>query len=282
MKDGFQIRNMTQGEVSEIAVEWAAKEGWNPGLNDAECFYAADPKGFLVAELDGRPVAAISAIAYDEAFGFMGFYIVAPEFRGKGYGMRIWQAALDHMDSRNIGGDGVLERVRDYETQGFKAYYKNRRYQGIGSGPSDTGGLIDIRKIDLKQLTCYDDGVFPARRHEFLKCWISRPGTKGYASSEGGRLRGYGVIRPCYKGYKIGPLFADDVITAGRLFNALTGAVPSGRELFLDVPEVNRQAVKLAEDHSMKVVFETARIYSKFLPPVPMEKVYGVTSFELG
>ena len=115
MKDGFQIRRMTQKEVAGIAVEWAAKEGWNPGLHDAECFYAADPQGFLVAEMNGKPVATISAVAYDDVFGFMGFYIVAPEFRDKGYGMRIWQAALDYMGSRNIGGDGVLERIKDYE-----------------------------------------------------------------------------------------------------------------------------------------------------------------------
>jgi hypothetical protein len=33
---------MTQPEL-RIAVDWAADEGWNPGLNDAACFYAADP-----------------------------------------------------------------------------------------------------------------------------------------------------------------------------------------------------------------------------------------------
>ncbi|MCX5700101.1 MAG: GNAT family N-acetyltransferase [Candidatus Omnitrophica bacterium] len=282
MKDGFQIRRMTQKEVAEIAVEWAAKEGWNPGLYDAECFYSADPQGFLVAELKGKPVATISAVAYDDVFGFMGFYIVAPEFRGKGYGMKIWQAALNYMGSRNIGGDGVLERIKDYETQGFRAYYKNRRYQGVGSGELNSEDLIDIHKADFKQLASYDDGVFPAKRHEFLKCWISRPQTKGYVSLEGGTLRGYGVIRPCYKGYKIGPLFADDIIVAGKVFNALIGTVSSGQELFFDVPEANHQALKLAENYSMKVVFETARVYSKSLPSVAIGKVYGVTSFELG
>jgi len=27
------------------AMEWAAAEGWNPGLNDADCFHTADPTG---------------------------------------------------------------------------------------------------------------------------------------------------------------------------------------------------------------------------------------------
>ena len=43
---GTQFRTMTEEEVS-TAVALAAREGWNPGLADAECFYAADPEGFF-------------------------------------------------------------------------------------------------------------------------------------------------------------------------------------------------------------------------------------------
>ena len=282
MKDRFCIRRMTEKEVDGIAVELAAKEGWNPGIHDAACFYAADPRGFFVGELEGDPVATISAVAYDDHFGFLGFYIVKQRFRKHGYGMQLWRAALDYLGSRNMGGDGVLERIVDYETEGFKAYYRNRRYQGMGLGQACFQGLSDIRDIDFERLASYDDGIFPAKRHKFLKCWISRPGTKGYAVSEGGKLAGYGVVRPCYKGYKIGPLFADDSRTAGRIFDALRGEVPPDREVFFDTPEVNPGAVRLAEENQMKVVFETARIYSGGAPSVPLEKIYGVTSFELG
>lgn len=282
MKPGFIIRRMTEQEIVDIAIEWAAKEGWNPGLDDAACFYATDQQGFLIGELDGQPVAVISAVAYDNRFSFMGFYIVKPEFRGKGYGMQVWRAALDYLGNRNIGGDGVLERIKDYETQGFKAYYKNRRYQGLGHGRAGSPGLSEIQKVDFEKLASYDDAIFPAKRHQFLKCWISRPQTKGYVSLNDGRLTGYGVIRPGYKGYRIGPLFADNAAIAEKIFNALKGEVPLNQEFFLDAPETNPEAVRLAEKYGMKVVFETARIYSKSLPSVPSEKIYGVTSFELG
>ena len=46
----YSIRTMTQDEV-ELAIDWAAREGWNPGLHDAACYYAADPNGFLVGLL---------------------------------------------------------------------------------------------------------------------------------------------------------------------------------------------------------------------------------------
>ena len=92
----FIIRAMQQHEIS-LAIDWAAAEGWNPGLRDAECFYVADPKGFLLGELDGKPVGCISAIRYEEEFGFLGLYIVQPEYRGKGYGLKLWNAAMEYL-----------------------------------------------------------------------------------------------------------------------------------------------------------------------------------------
>ena len=57
MSDDYHIRAMTRDEV-DVAVDWAAAEGWNPGLHDADCFYRADPQGFLVGLLDGEPIAS--------------------------------------------------------------------------------------------------------------------------------------------------------------------------------------------------------------------------------
>ena len=50
----------------------------------------------------------------------------------------------------------------------------------------------------------------------------------------------------------------------------------------LDVPEVNRAAVSLAERNGMTPAFETARMYNKGEPELRLDKVYGMTTFELG
>src|SRR5262245_58891589 len=89
----FIIRPMRTEEVS-LAVDWAAAEGWNPGLADAACFAAADPEGFLIGELDGAPAATVSCVNYGASFAFLGFYIVRADLRGRGYGLRIWKAAI--------------------------------------------------------------------------------------------------------------------------------------------------------------------------------------------
>ena len=88
------VRRMTEADLA-LALEWAAAEGWNPGLHDARSFYAADPQGFLLGELDGAPAGSVSAVRYGAVFGFLGLYIVRPEFRGRGFGLKLWRAALD-------------------------------------------------------------------------------------------------------------------------------------------------------------------------------------------
>ena len=283
MSDKYKIRQMNIKEVADIAIKWAEKEGWNPGITDAKPFYAADPKGFFIGEIDGKPASCISIVRYDDKFCFLGFYIVAPEYRGRGLGLKIFKRAMECAEKRNIGGDGVLSRIEDYKKLGFKPAYKNRRYEGRGRGTGvRSPQLKEITSIDLRQLFAYDDSVFPAKRHDFLKYWIGQAGTKGYIYTTGGNIAGYGVIRPCFKGYKIGPLFADDAAIAENIFDALLGSVNKGEEVFFDVPEPNQASLKLAEKNGMKIVFETIRIYLPEAPAVPIEKVFGITSFELG
>jgi len=96
-----------------------------------------------------------------------------------------------------------------------------------------------------------------------------------------GNLAGYGVIRRCRIGHKIGPLFAEGRDEAETLFAALT-AHAAGEPVYLDVPEPNRPGVTMAQYLGMKPVFETARMYKGVVPGLRMDGIFGVTSLELG
>lgn len=275
----FTVRRMTRGEV-DLAIDWAAIEGWNPGVRDAECFHAVDAHGFFVGELDCEPVACMSAVAYDEHFGFIGLYIVKPGLRGRGFGMRIWQAGLAYLADRNIGLDGVVAQQGNYSKSGFELAYRNIRYEGVGES-STRQGSVDLATVPFGALVAYDRQLFPAARPQFLQRWIDQPGGAALGVLREERLGGYGVLRRCRRGFKIGPLFADDERIAEDLFQTLAANVP-GAPVFLDVPEPNAAAVSLAERHGMRKVFETARMYTQKPPAVAIERVFGVTSFELG
>src|SRR3989344_3248086 len=157
----YHIRPVDRKEL-DVAVEWAAKEGWNPGLYDADSFYTVDPKGFFLGFLGKEPIASISAVAYDNKFGFLGFYIVKPEYRGQKYGIAIWNEALKHLPTQNIGLDGVVAQQENYKKSGFKLAYRNIRYEGVGDKiDSDNSKITVLEKITFEQLLQYDKQVFP-------------------------------------------------------------------------------------------------------------------------
>ena len=279
MPADISIRALNAAEI-QLAVDWAAAEGWNPGLSDAACFGAVDPAGFLVAERDGEPAAVISVVNYDARFAFLGFYIVRPDLRGRGIGLRLWQAGLAHAGGRTVGLDGVTAQQANYARQGFAFAYRNIRFAGTPA-EGEAGGTVDLASLPLASITASDARVFPAPRTAFLKAWIGTPGHVGRALLRGGELAGWGVVRPARQGWKIGPLVAQDEAAAEAVFRALRAAA-GGAPLVLDVPEPNAAALALARRHGLAPVFETARMYTGPIRPVDLARIYGVTSFELG
>jgi len=279
--DPYTIRSMTADELA-LAIDWAAAEGWNPGLADAACFRAADPDGFLVGLLDDRPVASISVVAYGDAFGFLGFYIVHPDFRGRGLGWRIWQAGMARLGTRTVGLDGVVAQQDNYAKSGFALAHRNVRYGGTVAVDTPPDGLVAVAEEDVERVVTYDRAFFPARREAFLRCWLMPERRAALlASGADGAVAGYGVIRQCRDGYKIGPLFADAPEIAERLFLGLA-AQAKGAPVFLDPPQPNAAAVAMAERFGMTPVFETARMYKGRALDLPLDRIYGITTFELG
>lgn len=277
---GLVIRKMSR-EEAEFAVGMAAAEGWNPGIHDGELFYEADNEGFFIAELEGKPAGCASAVAYDDSFGFLGLYVVKPEFRKKDIGMKLTEKCLEYLGNRNIGLDGVVENEKKYQkVMKFSSSYSNLRFEGRGGGEIPDG-LVKIQKVPFEKLLAYDRKMFPAPRPGFLKKWINQPDSYAFAALEKEVLKGYGVIRKCRVGYKVGPLFADDQDTAEKIFRALRASVPE-ETVYLDVPEPNEKAMEIAKRYNMNVMFKTIRMYSRKEPDIELDKVYGVTSFELG
>src|SRR3954453_12514224 len=170
--DALTIRTMRPDEIS-LAVDWAAAEGWNPGLADAGCFASVDPEGFFIAELDGAPAATVSCVNYDARFAFLGFYIVRADLRGRGHGLRIWNAAIAHAGARVIGLDGVVAQQDNYRKVGFQLAHGNVRYGGIvAASPRPPVDVVALDTIPFALVEADDATVFPSRRSAFLCAWI--------------------------------------------------------------------------------------------------------------
>jgi ribosomal protein S18 acetylase RimI-like enzyme len=278
-----------------LALEWAGTEGWNPGLNDAHCFYAADPNGFLLAEMDGQPVGCISAVKYGEDFGFLGLYIIVPEHRGKGYGIALWNAAMDSLEGRNVGLDGVVAQQDNYRKSGFVLAHRNVRYEltpddvrgGLAEkimreAQADGVAIVPLTDVPFDDVLKYDVQCFGFERAAFIKALITQPQGIALGAMKEGQLSGFGVLRPCRSGAKVGPLFCNSPSIAGRLFKELVRQYSGDGSIFLDVPQVNTEAVSLAEKAGMIPMFETARMYTKGDPGLPLDRIFGISTFELG
>ncbi|BAB77094.1 GNAT family N-acetyltransferase (plasmid) [Anabaena sp. FACHB-709] len=278
--DNFSIRPMKRSEL-DVVIDWAAIEGWNPGIYDAECFYQADQCGFFVGELNNELVASISAVAYSQHFAVIGFYIVKEQFRGRGFGMKMWRTAMAYLGSeRNISLDGVIAQQENYKKSGFQIAYRHIRYQVVGDGVVPDG-IVELKTVPFDQLVVYEQKLFPAERERFLRLWIKQPNSAAYAVVRDGQIVGYGVIRQSHTGLRIGPLNADNEQIAEQLLLALL-AFRSDALVFLDVPDANLEAIKLVQRYGMKPVSEVARMYNKEIPNLLINRVFAVTSLEVG
>jgi GNAT superfamily N-acetyltransferase len=284
------IRNMTRPEVDQL-VDWAAREGWNPGLRDGDLFWATDPEAFIAAELDGELIGGGAITSYDGAFGFMGFFIIQPPHRGQGLGNTLWHARRDRLLARlhpgaSIGLDGVFEMQGYYAKGGFVFSHRTMRFRAeIAKAPApapvDGIAIVPLAAVPFDQVLAYDRRCFPASRARFLEGWIAQSDALALGCLRDGELSGCGVVRRCRQGCKIGPLFADNAQVADALYNRLAGFAAGG-PLFIDVPETNPGGLVLAQRHGMIEVFGCARMYLGPPPALAHERVFGSTTFELG
>lgn len=279
------IRSVSLSEVQTL-LSWAADEGWNPGVDDAALFHAVDPDGFLMLFEGSTPVAGISVVRTGPQQGFLGLYICHPDYRGKGNGFALWTEGMRRLQSCTVGLDGVVEQQDNYRRSGFEYAYRNVRF----SGTSDVSELISssqglcrsFRSSDLVHVTDMDQHVHGHRRSHLLSCWTQDSPTRtSLVAESGGSLRGFGAIRQCLHGHKVGPLIADSNDTALQLVSALVRS-SGATDLILDVPEPNMRASELARSMGLLPSFETARMYRGSTPDYQLDKLYGVTSFELG
>lgn len=273
-------------EGVKTLVDWAKAEGWNPGPHDAEVFYTTDPDGFYGCFQDGTMIAGGSIVSYNKEFGFMGFFIVKHEYRSLGIGRKLWYQRRDTLLSRlnegaPIGMDGVIAMQPFYKKGGFEISFRDERYEKIGMKSKINENISPIVEKDIDSILNYDQRCFGFSRPQFMKPWLKLPGNKTFKYTENDLLKGFAIVRKADKGYKVCPLFADNEIIADELYKACLNSV-QGKSLFLDIPVINKGAVNLIKKYDGTYVFECARMYYGNPPDIDINKVFGITTFELG
>ena len=286
--DKFDMIRLMKSEEVRKLVAWAGEEGWNPGVHDAQYFWNLDPEGFLAITENDEFMGGGAIIRHGGDFGFMGLFIVDKAHRGKGLGTKLWFVRRDRLLSRldgagTIGLDGVDAMVPFYEKGGFTPFTRHRRFQLTTSVAKliRSQEIVDLSSISLPNLVDYDCQCFPVRRERFLRDWTTQQDAVSLALRKDEKLLGYGVMRPCLIGWKIGPMFADSLEVADALFHSFQLA-GRGTPIFLDVPDNNPQSLTLCKMHKMQEVFGCVRMYYGAVPQLDHSRIFGITTLEVG
>ncbi|MDX2155974.1 MAG: GNAT family N-acetyltransferase [Hyphomicrobiaceae bacterium] len=281
---GFSIGQMHEDEVATLG-DWAAAEGWNPGLSDLRIAWETDPEAFVALRKGSDLTGGGSIFSYGGGFGFMGLFIMRADLRRQGLGAALWHWRRDRLIARlkpgaAIAMDGVLDMVPFYERGGFRRAFRDVRFEGIANGAPDPA-VVALGSRDHAEISAYDQAFVPASRDAFLSRWIAAPGVIALGARAAGQLIGYGVARPCRIGFKIGPLLAESPDIAERIALSLMSRF-AGQQVQIDLPEANPAAVTLAGRLGLAMSFACMRLYYGPPPALPIERTFAVTTLEFG
>ncbi len=273
-------------EGVKTLVDWAAAEGWNPGLQDAEIFFATDPDGFYGFFLHQEMIAGGSLVSYGGRFGFMGLFIVKPQYRSSGIGRELWYRRRDLLLQRlhpgaSIGMDGVVAMQDFYRKGGFTDAFRDERHERKGMVFDPDPRVSRIREDDLPRILDFDRKCFGFDRSAFMLPWVRQLHAAALKFEESGQLKGFAVLRKVRTGYKTGPLFAENPEVAEALYRACLSNA-NGEPVFLDIPSANPSAVAMVERYETVCRFNCARMYYGAPPAMPLGHTYGITTLELG
>ena len=276
-----QTNTLMSADELGTVLDWAADEGWNPGLADAPAFHSADPGGFFVARIDGAPVAAISVVNHDAGNAFLGLYLCRPQWRGKGIGFTLWSHALTHAEARSVGLDGVPDQEANYRKSGFAKTGSSLRY--VGNLPArESLRVRPAAESDMAALLALDARSNGFARPRFLTAWLgdASPLRASRVLTEEGEIEGFATWRLCREGIKIGPVVAPDTASALEIIGDIA-AVASDRPLVIDVPEANQDLRRELESAGFNVPFVTARMYRGAVPEQGVS-LQAIATMELG
>ncbi|WP_299615055.1 GNAT family N-acetyltransferase [uncultured Tateyamaria sp.] len=274
------VRTMTLDDL-QVVLGWAADEGWNPGLDDAPAFHAADPAGFFLKEVDGVPAAAISVVNHDDDFAFLGLYLCKPEYRGQGHGMDVWRAGIAHAGQRSIGLDGVPDQQANYARSGFIHHGSTVRFEGhIEDSPDKR--VRPATSSDVVTLIEYDRTTSGMARQAFLATWFQSTATRQtMVLVDGSDIKGFATFRKCRSGMKIGPFVADGETDALALLASSPFAGLRG-PAFIDTQGHSTPLAALLKTRGFAPVFETARMFTGRTPNYRPSMYQAIATMELG
>jgi len=293
---GITICQMSEEDYNNVVRPWTILENWNPGCFDSQIYFS-HPEGrfFYVLKKLNEIVAALLGYAYNSNHATVGCYIVKPGERGRGYGKQLWDCVLNSLCTRyhNVRLYSVPALIAAYQKEGFilenSSIQHWQRVNGSPIAPFHSPNIQVATHQELLAICEYDQSIFPAQRHSLLKALLNLPESSVIYSRapHSGLINGFGAIRLCEEGYRIGPLYADSPSIARELICKLLSSRRPDNMVFMDSHNYNQHAAKLLTNHFHFTHTKEKDCFPMYRgAPLPMthnaHKHYGEMALDLG
>ncbi|WP_350304432.1 GNAT family N-acetyltransferase [Photorhabdus viridis] len=267
----------------ENVLYWARNEKWDIGVNDVTHFFNVDPNGFFMGYLGDIPISAVSIVNYSDNYAHLGHYLVSPEYRGLGLGLKVWSTAFEHAANRCIGLDGMPAQESNYEKWGFKTHYRTLRFSGnILRKYSCPEEITVVDESLLSNVIQYDTQCTGIVRSRLFSGWFYHYGRKGFVSMGSQGVNGVLGLRASTDGYRLGPFYADNERVMESLFHAAIAEISVGTRITVDIPEMATDFIELATSYGLCEIFYTFRMYRGVPPQQNDKSIKSIASLELG
>lgn len=149
----------------------------------------------------------ITVAIYPNSTAFLGEFVVHPSYQRKGFGGKLFAAALDHLSSlgiKSIGLDAVHDQIPTYERRGFvqsehvvKVYERRQTIDDVKAQPEE---VVKIRDVDLSSLVEYDQRCTGLSREALWTTLLSLEDVEGWVVLHEGKLEAILVARKTSNG----------------------------------------------------------------------------------
>jgi GNAT superfamily N-acetyltransferase len=275
------LRYLTAGDLV-FADSLRAAAGWNQTIRDWERFLALSPRGCLVAECEGRPVATAVTVAYGKELGWIGMMLVNPDFRRRGIARVLMDHAIEILRSagvRSIKLDATSEGREVYLRIGFNDEYTLTRYGRDGGGAAgNTGGNVrPAREDDVPKILALDQRATGAPREDLLRRLLGEA-ARAVVCERDGEVIGFGFARAGSLATYVGPIVASDPAYAQEIASALADG-----KSFCDLPDKHSEAAAWAKSQNFVPQRMLTRMYlGENVRPTAPETYFAIAAPDLG
>jgi ribosomal protein S18 acetylase RimI-like enzyme len=248
----IRVRLMTAADLP-LALRLQQQAGWNQTEADWLRLLELQPDGCFVAELDGRPAGTTIACIFGPV-AWIAMVLVDTPLRRRGVATNLLVHALEFLDERGLPTvrlDATPLGQPLYEKLGFTVQFTLSRYTGPAPAVEPTSSVRPATAADMDRVAELDRDVTGTPRRPLLKRLFREQPDDFCVVEDEGRLLGYAVARPGKIAVQIGPCVSVPEAAPPLLADAWRRHAK--QYVYVDIPAVNKHAVRLAESKGLTV-----------------------------